>query len=119
MPISLMIEISLSISSLQCFPDFILQLFHTFCFCSSDMRLSRYTASAPLGMAKLQQMRQLIAVPGMHHHSQAVGCFLPLFYRPAFRILSGVLRSMSADFIPYRISGFPDRLLYILSARSA
>lgn len=72
MPILFHTDNNLSISFLQCFPDFILQMLDAFLLCGSDMGTCRHPSSAPLGIAEFQNVRQLIAVPGMHDHRQAV-----------------------------------------------
>ena len=49
-------------------------------FGSGDVGLGRYPASATLNMTVLQEMRDLVAVPGMNHEVDAVGVLMDIFY---------------------------------------
>nr|DAT02523.1 MAG TPA: hypothetical protein [Caudoviricetes sp.] len=54
-------------------------------------------AALPQGMAKLQQMGQLVPVPGIHHDFHRIGSFFRGLRRPALCINTGLHRSIFLD----------------------
>ena len=56
-----------------------------------DVGTSGDATAAALGMAEFQEVRQLVAVPGVDRHLKGVGAFLGVLYRPALGIGSGAV----------------------------
>ena len=68
-----------------------------------------------LGMTMLQQMRQLIAVAGIHRHFQRPGGFPRILGRPAFGVGSRGLGCCSFDLISDQCAGAFYRFLHIVT----
>lgn len=75
-----MLKYVVTIVCIQFLLDGFHQLFITALFGSGDVGLGRYPASTTLDMTVLQEMRDLVAVPGMNHEVDAVGVLMDIFY---------------------------------------
>ena len=106
--------ISSSLSILQAPLNLLFQHLDAVLFSGSDMRTTGNTATATLGMTKFQQMRQLIAVPGIYSDLQTIGGFLGVLHGPALSIGTCPLRSGGLNLIPDGVTGLFDSGLYAL-----